>query len=782
MQVLYTITNNQCANTNNGSISIDNIIFTSEELVYFRDYIIEWTGDLETYQISENGRTASFLTNGIYTFQVQSLGLCFEGCEELLNGPIYTVSVTSPQSLVINYVRSKNYSCGNDAFIRVNISGGNPPYNYSIGNTNTLTSDTDLTINNLSYGDYSITITDANGCSVDFPDTISIAQSEPSITINDIIEPNILDSYGKLNFTASGDGPFSIMIHDNDNNTLVNTSYLDTTYLISNDNNNFTYYITDKIYPGEYTLTVMNSLGCSYSTSFIMSNINPIITSINVVKDTPLVGYNTILTQDIFDTIIIPYQQIIDNSDLWQAIQTYNLKDFIKFEINGENYQFRIVRSMGDKYCVSSNNIEILCLGNESKDWYYYLYIAPSIDLGINTDLINATIYIIHNDQKFPVILGLNESETLDSEQASLIRGSFILSSLGNGQFKSGGPLNVQIGIKEDLTLYDYKVNNITKTILKNVYGAGFVTLINFLEQFNVLNQVVGIGQTACSLSNSDYQYLLNIKNLLRSINHFNSIGEVYIYNLDNVKHNGRIDCYPRGNTRLYDEYNNIITNTYQIDYLAFQKNSKVPQDIYINNQIAQNINSIFNLADTHIIIKIKDTFENKTKFISFNNQIINYDDHYSTAIQYLEEYNYHMVPYFKYSDILVSTSPDNSTTHEIIQPSQAIIPSSNIITLNTINQTNNPTNTSLTIYINPSSLTCVLFGPKNYIKEFSQNTKFNNLVPGVYIIKGQDQDLLNKKLYQNENRVLVESGTDVSVNIQFNSYKDQAILVDRIV
>jgi hypothetical protein len=48
------------------------------------------------------------------------------------------------------------------------------------------------------------------------------------------------------------------------------------------------------------------------------------------------------------------------------------------------------------------------------------------------------------------------------------------------------------------------------------MYSTSFVTVLNFLEQFNILNENININQSACNLSKKDYSYNINIKQLLK--------------------------------------------------------------------------------------------------------------------------------------------------------------------------------------------------------------------------------------------------------------------------
>lgn len=74
-----------------------------------------------------------------------------------------TVSIQSPDSISISATLTKESPLGNDGEIDLTVSGGTPPYNYAWTGTSQNTQD----VNSLAGGSYTVTVTDANGCSKD---------------------------------------------------------------------------------------------------------------------------------------------------------------------------------------------------------------------------------------------------------------------------------------------------------------------------------------------------------------------------------------------------------------------------------------------------------------------------------------------------------------------------------------------------------------------------------------------------------------------------------------
>jgi len=124
-----------------------------------------------TYSWSNSGTaaTATGLTAGSYNVTVTDS----RGC--IING---NVVVTEPVQILAGTLLITNVSCngGNNGSITANASGGTVPYTYSWSPVNSSSS----TISNLTFGDYSVTITDAKGCN--------------TVIEGEVIQPLLLDA------------------------------------------------------------------------------------------------------------------------------------------------------------------------------------------------------------------------------------------------------------------------------------------------------------------------------------------------------------------------------------------------------------------------------------------------------------------------------------------------------------------------------------------------------------------------------------------------------------
>jgi gliding motility-associated-like protein len=173
-----SITDVECGNDTDGAISIivENTI---------GDPSITWT-DSEGNDVG-NGTEITGLSFGDYTATIEDT-----------NGCVYdfTFSVDGSSPVVADFDVSlfengHNISTlgGNDGFINTELSGGTPPYDISWTGPDGFTSD-QLDIDELFAGQYTLTVTDANGCVYEFV----IDLTEPS----DLTLPN--------GFTPNGDG------------------------------------------------------------------------------------------------------------------------------------------------------------------------------------------------------------------------------------------------------------------------------------------------------------------------------------------------------------------------------------------------------------------------------------------------------------------------------------------------------------------------------------------------------------------------------------------------
>jgi len=187
---------------------------------------------------SQTTATASNLAAGTYTVTVTDLNGCTTTAQTTLTAPTAISILTDSLS---------NVSCngGNDGFIRVLGSGGTPPYTYNWnggipGNTRS----------SLIAGSYTVTVSDANGCS----NSTTLNISEPAaltLNLNPSNEQCFAANDGSVTATPSGGTtPYSYLWSDPSAQTTATASGLS---------------------PGTYTVTLTDANGCTISDSASVS-------------------------------------------------------------------------------------------------------------------------------------------------------------------------------------------------------------------------------------------------------------------------------------------------------------------------------------------------------------------------------------------------------------------------------------------------------------------------------------------------------------------------------
>lgn len=177
------------------------------------------------------------LTAGNYTITVTD----GNGCNASL-----PVTIAQPASALASQLTVNSTTCGNNnGSAVVNPTGGTSPYSIIWSNGSTSNS-----ISNLSASTYTVTVTDANGCS-----QVQTAVINPST-------PLVLDSITNDSLSCFG---------YNDGSAMVILSGGLTPYQYLWSNNSTTQSITN-LSPGNYTVTVTDNGGCSITASTTVSS------------------------------------------------------------------------------------------------------------------------------------------------------------------------------------------------------------------------------------------------------------------------------------------------------------------------------------------------------------------------------------------------------------------------------------------------------------------------------------------------------------------------------
>ena len=201
---------------------------------------------------TESGDLISFnnLESGDYYYSV----LDSNGC--LITGDEIIFNINQPNEIIIELNETGGVSCNNseDGFIDITVSGGNPNYSYVWVNPMGDSFNTE-DLQNVSGGNYSLTLTDQNGCEELF--SIEINENEAVSFDVDFEDCNVNDI--EISINASGGIP----------NYFYSLSY-DNNIVDSNSNGNF-----EGLEAGEYLVSVNDSNNCE-SESYISLNSSPL--------------------------------------------------------------------------------------------------------------------------------------------------------------------------------------------------------------------------------------------------------------------------------------------------------------------------------------------------------------------------------------------------------------------------------------------------------------------------------------------------------------------------
>ena len=227
---------------------------------------------------------------------------------------------------------------------------------------------------------------------------------------------------------------------------------------------------------------------------------------------------------------------------------------------------------------------------------------------------------------------------------------------------------------------------------------------------------------------------------------------------------------------QLVNQNNTLKENFNYIDYYTFNKNSSKLLSFYKNNEIVKNTNLLSGLDSGYIIIRIRDLNFNIPKFISYNQNTIVYDKHFTSAQNILQTYNPKIKKYFQYGDILAYIPESYSSVVEEDLPTSNVPPLTpeQPLTNNNFNivyQSNDSTNSgTLIVETQPSNANLTIFGPKNYTHDFIGKTTFYNMVPGVYYIRPKKEYLESSNLYYTESKVFIEPNSSKTIAITMTS------------
>lgn len=218
-----------------------------------------------SYQWVPSGATTAIATNlvaGTHTVTITDANFCTKQ---------HLVTITQPTALTATVSLINNVSCngGSNGSAIVNASGGTPPYFYS---WNTAPTQTTQSVNNLSAGDYSVTVNDSKNCVVT---TSAITISQPSVLTVTTSPSSMISCSTAITLSATATGG--------------NGSYV---YTWSNGS----HAQNISVYSGSYSVTVNDNLGCSAVSTIAVQSASNALTG-SIVQPAPICfGSSTVIS------------------------------------------------------------------------------------------------------------------------------------------------------------------------------------------------------------------------------------------------------------------------------------------------------------------------------------------------------------------------------------------------------------------------------------------------------------------------------------------------------
>lgn len=729
MHIDYTIKNLTCYNYNNGNIIINTIFLTKEEIKHYGSkYSIEWSKNIDFTNISNTNKSVKNLSAGIYKFRV---------CGNGNYGEWQTVELSQPDELKIIAINNENIY-NNEKNIKIKFTGGKLPYIITYGQHLLKTEESEILLKiNFSTEDY-IKITDSNNCQVQSSEKIKTLLPKINFYFNDQKPPLIYDDVlqsVKFNIYHDDISFYTVKLESSDHTIEIDS---DKTDLITKRETNFDYYeLKSLLYPGNYLLNILdNNDHILYSTELTLFNsIKPQV-NISIIDDTNINNIFSSAILPILDTILIPYNLVNNDNDIWNFVCRLAKHPSLDLYINNIKYSQKVLLYSYIPDLKNKDSIHWLKLSDDTEDWFFYIQISNGINLEKITNCLTDTITLSIKDKQNIILPGFFP-DTL-SQNISLIRKNLIISSANKISLEQANTLVIENESKESI------IAQIASNIqIVNKYVLGSSSLIK-LENYN--------------------------KKILQFINDYTK--SLVCYSLEHISHNGSISIgLPYYSSEIY---------TINYEYLDLK--TKTLKYIYQNNKIL-NFNKASSLPSGIYIITINDIYNNKIKEINDKP----YDDHYEAALSQLKELNIEP-SIFDYGKILINIndSSDISSYMSNIPGIETIkVKQQNIINpkitisniLEEIKVSDNNLDNSLNIIMQPAHTPCIINGPNNFVQSFDDKTQFIQLPVGVYTISG-DESFLNKTyLTQNTKKIHIGPHSKETLVIMFDSYKNKCII-----
>ncbi len=333
-----------------------------------------------------NGFTSQFeenLSAGFYEITITDDNFC---------QTIVSTEIIEPDPIEIS-ANVIDEECSSLGSISINLSGGTGDYtinwnNGVIGNTNS----------GLSAGDYSVTVTDENNCSI-----------EQSYTINSSSQINYQTAISNISCYGVSDGSINLIFEDPDEVSSLNWSNGETGSSIHN------------LSPGSYSITIESVDMCQYESNFVVTQPDSLELSVT--------SSNSILCHgDLIDTLFLTATGGSGNYSFFNDMQTTNdtilnlgagSYTFTSIDANNCTDTLSWTSNMPDSLYVNISSLPTTGDGNADGS------VVIEIIGGISPYFINGNP--VDSIQSFTGLLPGNYSFTLTDFNNCLYNGSYII-------------------------------------------------------------------------------------------------------------------------------------------------------------------------------------------------------------------------------------------------------------------------------------------------------------------------------------------------------------------
>ena len=255
--------------------------------------------------------------------------------------------IQNPEIIVSTQVTNVLCNGGNNGAINLTVSGGTAPYTF-LWNNGAVTED----LNNLTAGTYTVTVTDASGCTK----TTSATVTQPTLVVLTATTVNVScfgGNNGSINLSVSGGTP---------------------AYTYQWSNGQTTQDIND-LTAGSYTVTVTDANGCTKSLSATITQPAPLTLGVVVSVDPPCGGSNTGNANLTVTGGTAPFSYQWSNGSTYQDL----------YQVDCGSYTVTVTDAKG---CTKELSANIPCVPALSAS----AVVTPVTCYGTNTGSINQTV------------------------------------------------------------------------------------------------------------------------------------------------------------------------------------------------------------------------------------------------------------------------------------------------------------------------------------------------------------------------------------------------------